>query len=90
MQEESTKLRAKLLDNYDKRIGHLRNFLNRVEGSHEAQRLEEQIVFLQARKNRLENHYKEIDDMRDEAAELREAAQEFRLIIAEQDEQRNL
>ena len=90
MQEESIKLRAKLLSNYDKRIGHLRNCLNRVQGLPEARQLEEQILFLQVRKNRLENHYKEIDDMRDEAAELREAAQEFRLIIAERDEQRNL
>ena len=89
MREESTKLRAKLLDNYDKRISHLLNRLNGVQGSSDAQQLEEQIAFLQARRNHLENHYKEIDDLREEAAELREAAQEFRLIIAARNEQRN-
>jgi len=90
MHKESTKLRVKLLDNYEKRIKHLRQHLNRVQGTPEAQQLEEQIIFLQTRKNRLEDHYREIDDMREEAAELREAAQEFRSIIAEQDERRNL
>ena len=90
MKQESTKLREKLLDNYEKRIRQLRHRLSMVQAAPETRQLQEQIDLLQERKNRLEGHYREIDDMREEAEELREAAQEFRSIIAEHDEQRNL
>ena len=83
MTELLTLVRAELLANYETRINFLRRRLRNFQGtSPEAQHIQEQIYFLQCRRNHLEDHYKEIDDLREEAAALRATAREIRAELA--------